>query len=270
MAPSARPRRRGQAGRPDPYAQIGLTPRASTEDVERAHAELVIFLQGAPPSVRGWAQEELAAVDDAYAALRAPRSARERQHSDRRPLRRLGVWALALAVVAGVVVGVYETGGGHTKTASSGEAATEGHGLDAAQKTRVNELMQALSADPHDARTMIELGDTFFEAHEYSNASTFMKQAVAAEPHNLTARTALGAAEFNAGDAVDAQQAWRQVVAADPKAVEAYYDLGFLYLSREPPDTKEAKNMWEHVLKLDPHSSIAKTIETHLKGMEKQ
>lgn len=267
MALSARPRRRGQAGRPDPYAQIGVPPQASAEDVERAHAELVIFLQGAPPSVRGWAREELAAVDDAYAMLRAPTRAGKRRHRDRRPLRRLSIWALALVAVAGVVVGVYETGATHTKTAS-GDTATEGHGLNAAQKARVTELMQTLSADPHDARTLIALGDIFFEAHEYSNASTFMKQALAAEPHNLTARTALGAAEFNAGDAVDAQQAWRQVVAADPKAAEAYYDLGFLYLSREPPDTKEAKNMWEHVLKLEPHSSVAKTIETHLKGME--
>lgn len=268
MMLSARSRQRGKADRLDAYAQIGLDQHASGADVERAHAALVKYLEGAPRGVRGWAQEELAAVDDAYAVLSAPTqpSARTRHSS----LRRMGITALALAVVVGVVVGVYETGSTHAKAASSEATNTEGRGLNAAQKAHVSELMETLANDPHDVSTLLALGNIFFEGHEYADATTFMKRALEVEPHNLTARTALGASEFNAGDAVAAQQAWKQVVAANPKDAEAFYDLGFLYLSREPPDVKEARSMWDHVLKLDPHSTIAKTIETHLKGLEKQ
>ncbi len=39
---------------------------------------------------------------------------------------------------------------------------------------------------------------------------------------------------------------------ADPKNVEAYYDLGFLYVSRTPPDMAEAKKMWGKVVALAP------------------
>ncbi len=94
-----------------------------------------------------------------------------------------------------------------------------------------------------------------------------MKRAVTVAPGNATAHLALGAAEFNIGDIADAQREWLYVIAEDRKNVEAYYDLGFLYVSKEPPDMADAKKVWEKVIALAPKSSEAKTIAMHLKGL---
>ena len=71
----------------------------------------------------------------------------------------------------------------------------------------------------------------------------------------MKARLALGAAKFNLGDVADAQRDWLRVIALDPENVEAYYDLGFLYLSEDPPDMARAKKMWRKVVELAPGSS---------------
>jgi cytochrome c-type biogenesis protein CcmH/NrfG len=247
---------------------MGLTPEASAEDVERAHRELVSFLESAPEGVRRWAREEIAAADHAYAAISDPAAARTARRPS--PLRRIAVGTLTLAVAAGVVVGVYNMGGGSSKAKSGQAGATEPPGLSRNDEARVSQLMVKLKTNPKDVATLVALGDIYFKARDYNNAGGFMKSAVAIDPGSTTARLGLGAAEFNLGDAADARRDWRRVIAADPKNVEAYYDLGFLYVSKEPPDMADAKKMWAKVVALAPNSPAAKTISTHLEGLAKE
>jgi len=263
-----RPRLRAQAGRIDPHARAGVTPEASAEDAERAHKELVSFLEGAPEGVRRWAREEIAAADHAYAALPDPAGARAPRR--RSPLRRVAVGALALAVVAGIVLGVYHMGGAQSNASSKGASTGEPQKLTHSEEASVSELMRELKANPKNAATLVALGDVYFKARDYNTAGGWMKRAVAVAPGNVTARLAVGAAEFNIGDLADARLEWLRVIAADRKNAEAYYDLGFLYVSKEPPDMADAKKMWEKVIALAPNSSEAKTIATHLKGLAKE
>lgn len=294
MTRSARPTRRAETGPLDPHAGIGPTPGTGEdscptpgtgEDIDtarREHRELVSFLEGAPESARRWAEHEIAAADDALAALShtengssdtengssARRSAR--RPSARRPSpRRIAIGTLALAVTAGIVVGVYHIGGGQGKAKSQEGGAAESQALNPAQEAHVSRLMDQLAANPKNVATLIALGDIYFEAHNYNTAGGWMKRAVAVAPGNLRARMALGAAEFNIGDVADAQKDWLRVVAADPKDVEVYYDLGFVYVSREPPDMTDARKVWDKVIALAPNSSEAKTVAMHIKGLTK-
>jgi len=268
MTRSAIPRLRARAGRLDPRARIGLTPEASAEDAQRAHRELVSFLEGAPEGVRRWAREEIAAADHAYAALSDPAGARAPRRPS--PLRRIAVGTLALAAAAGVVLGVYHMGGGQSKASSQGAGTAEPQKLTRGEEASVSQLMRELKANPNDAATLIALGDIFFKAHDYNSAGGWMKRAVAVDPGSMTARLALGAAEFNIGDLADARLEWLRVIGADRKNAEAYYDLGFLYVSKEPPDMTDAKKMWEKVVALAPNSTQAKTVAMHLKGLAKE
>ncbi len=268
MTSSAIPRLRARASRLDPRARIGLAPGASAKDAERAHRELVSFLEGAPEGVRRWARNEIAAADQAYAAISDPAGARAARRSS--PLRRIAVWALALAAAGGVVVGVYHTGGGQSKASSREAGTAEAQKLTRGEEASVAKLMMELKANPNNAAALVALGDIYFKVHDYNAAGGWMKRAVAVDPGNTTARLALGAAEFNLGDAADARRDWLRVIAADRKNVEAYYDLGFLYVGKEPPDMADAKRMWAKVIALAPNSSAAKTIATHLKGLVKE
>jgi cytochrome c-type biogenesis protein CcmH/NrfG/plastocyanin len=53
-------------------AQLGLPPSASPEDVDQTHVAVSDFLAAAPPSIRGWAHAQAAALDAAYLTLTDP------------------------------------------------------------------------------------------------------------------------------------------------------------------------------------------------------
>lgn len=248
------------------YARLGLTREAGDEDVERAHHELVTFLEGAPQGLRRWARSEIGAVDDARARLSGPASGAAIP-SGPRP-RRIAVWVATLAVAVGVVIAVYNLGGGQGEPASRQTEAAGQQGLNPGDQARAARLMRKLDANPKDAASLVALGDLYFKAGDYGTAGGWMEQAVAIEPRNAMARLALGAAMFNLGDAAGARRQWLRVIAIDPDNVEAYYDLGFLYMSKDPPEMVKAKRMWRKVVALAPDSAAAKTVATHLDGVK--
>jgi Cytochrome c biogenesis factor len=254
----------------DPRTRLGLTSEASDEDVESAHRDVVSFLEGAPEGLRRWAQGEIAAADDAYATLSAPASASAPRRAS--PLRRIVIGVVTLGVSAGIVVGIYDLGGGKSEAGSqgAGAGAAKAQSLSPSDEAQIAELMKKASANPKDAASFVQLGNIFFKAGDYNNAGGWMERAVAIDPGNVKAGLALGASKFNLGDVADARRDWLRVIAADPKNVEAYYDLGFLYLSKNPPEMAEAKRMWRKVVAMaPPGSEVAKTVATHLKGLEK-
>jgi cytochrome c-type biogenesis protein CcmH/NrfG len=178
------------------------------------------------------------------------------------------VGVITLAITVGVVIAVYNAGG-QDEPASTGTGGSEAR-LSPSDEARVTKLMKKVEANPKDAATLVSLGDVFFKAGDYNNAGGWMEQALAVEPQNVDARLALGASQFNLNDVSEARKQWEQVVSFDPKNVEAYYDLGFLYLSEDPPQMEKTKQMWRKVVELaPPGSSVAKTVATHLKSLEK-
>lgn len=281
MAPTMSRDARARAER-ELLARLGLTDKASDDDVETAHTELVRFLQGAPAGLATWAEREIASADEAYALLSDPaadlkavsgstppaaaaRPARGGINLSYRVL--LAVVALAAAAVIGVVV--YQSGEPSTGSAEPAAATTATADASAPQldTAKVEQLMQKISANPDDVAALTALGDLYFQAGDYNTAGGWMAKVVAIEPKNVKARLALGAAQFNLGNAGAAEKQWQRVVALDPKNVEAYYDLGFLYLSRKPADKARAKAAWAKVIAIAPDSEVAKTVATHLETL---
>jgi Flp pilus assembly protein TadD len=262
-------------------ARLGLSDKASDDDVETAHTDLVKFLEGAPSGLTAWAGREIASIDEAYALLSDPRADLSALAAKGTPVaspaRGGGVhlsYRLLLAVVgiaAATVIGVAVYESGKPSSASAEPAATTSATDPSApqvDETQVAQLMQKISANPNDLAALTALGDLYFQAGDYNTAGGWMAKVVAIKPKDVKARLALGAAQFNLGNVAAAEKEWKQVVALDPKNVEAYYDLGFLYLSKKPADNAKAKAAWAKVVAIAPNSEVAKTIATHLKTLD--
>lgn len=205
------------------------------------------------------------------AANRRPAAARP-SVSARALLRSRGVLVtVGLVVIAGIVVGVYRWGGGSNVPGINGKvtdqptASSSGTPVD---PNKVSALMQKISANPKDVASLAALGDLYFAAADYTTASLWQQKVLDIDAKNVTARLALGAAQFNLGNSSRAEQEWQKVVALDPKQAEAHYDLGFLYLSKNPPDLAKVRAEWSKVVAIDPNSQIAKTVATHLQSLQ--
>ena len=270
-------------------ARLGLKDTVSDDDVEITHTDLVKFLESAPAGLEQWARGEIAAADEAYALLSDPKAdlaamaaAAGTNGSPPAPAPArsggvllsnrvlISVVAVAAAVVIGIVV--YQSGGPSSTSAAAGQTTTTTDPAAAStpqiDQAQVAALMTKISANPKDAAALTALGDIYFQAGDYNTAGGWMAKVVALQPKDVKAHLALGAAQFNLGNVAAAEKEWKQVVVLAPRNVEAYYDLGFLYLSKKPSDTARARAAWSKVIEIAPKSAVAKTIATHMKGLD--
>jgi tetratricopeptide (TPR) repeat protein len=200
--------------------------------------------------------------------LSAPAGAARVPPRRNRLLVRAGIAVAAIVGAVAITVVVYNAGAtsvpGFTGTPAP-EASAAAAQIDQA---RVAALMQNITADPKDVTSLQDLGDIYFAAGDYSTAGGWMEKILEVDPKNLTARLALGAAAFNLGNSADAEKQWRQVIELDPENVEAHYDLGFMYLSQDPPDMTNVKAEWTRVIEIAPDSDLAKNVQQHLASFE--
>jgi tetratricopeptide (TPR) repeat protein len=293
--------------RSDLLGRLGLTDSASDQDVETAHDELVEFLEQAPSEVRTWATARSTDLDEAFALLSGPAEhlsaatpSRAVEAPTPRPRQKTTVpapaeptvtraavlaafkpgkskwwWAVLPVVLAAVVFGVYNFGGGSSVPGISGKPTEAPSAAAAGQpsavpvdQAKVAGLMTKISADPKDVPSLLSLGDVYFAAADYKTAAIWESKVLAIDPKNQGALLALGAAKFNGGDSAAAEKQWLVAAGLYPKLAEVHYDLGFLYLSQAPPNTAKVRAEWNKVIAIDPTSAVAKTVATHLKSLD--
>jgi len=181
----------------------------------------------------------------------------------RRRLPWMAAGLVAVAAVVAVGFGVYQSGAAPVAAVPSASPAASA-GLDQA---RVAQLMGQIQSNPKDTAALLELGDAFFTAGDFTTAQTWLEKLVALEPNNTQGLLALGAAQFNLGDSDAAKANWQAVLKLDSENVEAHYDLGFLYLNQAPPDLDGVRREWSEVARLAPGTNLATVVQQHLDAL---
>ncbi len=152
---------------------------------------------------------------------------------------------IVLALIVGVITGIYVAGGsGNSGTLADAEL-PEGH----------PDISQMGSSDA----SVMGTGEVEGLAE--------LVALVQREPENLDARIDLGVVYFNAGEIEEAGNQWQAVLEADPDNVPALYSMGFYYLSLDPPNEAGARETWSRVVELDPDSEEAANATSHLQSL---
>jgi len=177
----------------------------------------------------------------------------------------------AIVAVGALVIGAYVMGhqSGTAVPGFSGSPTTSSPSPSASpvDQAQVASLMQKITSNPKDYTSLLALGDIYFNAGDFKNATTFYSKATEADSTKDAAWVAYGASAYNTGDDKTALSAWQKAVALNPNNAEAHYGLGFLYLSEKPPQEAKAKAEWLEVVRIDPKSDLAKTVQQHLASL---
>lgn len=246
--PSAGPRARV-------LESLGLSPDASPDEIRAVRDQLTAHLEavdGAADAPGADVTDVL--IDDDGADLPHPPPSTGSSWPSRglRPV-------LAVLVGIGVVLGVYFMGGGDT--AADTAPAPAASGLEQAQ---VDALEAAVAADPGDVESMRELGALHHQAGDFEAAAEWQQRIVDLDPRDVDARLSLGVALFGLGDLEGAEEHWSVAADLAPDLAEVHYNLGFLYLSMDPPRADLAEAAWARVIEIDPESPLAETAAAHL------
>ena len=190
-----------------------------------------------------------------------------------KPLQKKIGMAAAIVLIAAIGFGVYYSGkssvSGISGTPTGQQSAASGGSTAAPLDTvKVAALMKKVSANPKDAASLLGLGDTYFAASDYKNAALWEQKVLDLEPKNQNALLSLGAAFYNQGDMKSAEKPWLVAARLYPKLATVHNNLGFLYMSQEPPNNAKAIVEFNKVLEIDPKSADAQTVLTHLKSLQ--
>jgi tetratricopeptide (TPR) repeat protein len=200
------------------------------------------------------------AAASAASAATAPRATN--------PWKRLYIATVGIAAIA--VVGFFginflssPSSNAAPPTAAPGTEA----GAPAVNAARVSQLMTKLQENPEDVVTLLALADEYFAVEDYATAATWLDKVIAIEPDHERAVLARGAVYFNTGDLENAEKTWTAFAAKFPDNQEVHYDLGFLYLNKPDPDWAAVQREWERVIEIDPSTTLAESVKSHLDSL---
>jgi cytochrome c-type biogenesis protein CcmH/NrfG len=168
--------------------------------------------------------------------------------------------AIAVVLVLGCLVGYLLHSSGTPAESSTAASSTSGASLPPSQisaspsqmlSTEAQPLLARLQSNPRDAATLIELGNLYYDASQWSDAIGYYTRALNETPKNPDVRTDMGIAYFYSGDADRALKEFDQALKDDPRHVQTLFNVGVVKMNGKN-DPKGAIAAWESLLKIDP------------------
>ena len=122
---------------------------------------------------------------------------------------------------------------------------------DHAADAHITELQKQVAKDPNNVAAWIELGNLFFDAQQNEKAIQAYETALKIKPDNADVWTDLGVMYRKKGDAQKALEAFQKAYSLNPKHEISLFNAGVV-LMHDLNKPKEAREMWEKLLKLNP------------------
>ena len=181
--------------------------------------------------------------------------------------------SIAIAFVAGIVVGVIAAVSYEDKTpiipppvkqtTSSPAPAAPPADL---QKP-VDTLRSMLKDDPKNLNVLIQLGNLYFDADQFSQAIEVYSRALEIDPKNADVHTDMGIMYRKKRDFDRAIAEFKKAAELDPEHVNSRYNLGIVLL-HDKQDIKGAIKAWEDYLRVEPTGPRADNIRNQMDKMK--
>ncbi|MDO5025963.1 MAG: tetratricopeptide repeat protein [Trueperella sp.] len=128
---------------------------------------------------------------------------------------------------------------------------------------RVAELEAVLADSADDVAALKDLGKVYFDALRYQDAAQYFGKAAELAPNDIEVHLMAGVTEFSLNNYDKAENYWQRATEIDPNKAEPWYNLGFIYLMREPIDNAKLDSAWDKVVELAPGSDMAQTVRDY-------
>lgn len=127
-------------------------------------------------------------------------------------------------------------------------------------------LRSLLRTNPRDVKTLIELGNLYYDHGRFQEAVECYGQALVIDPNNVNVRTDRGTSYWNQGLADLAIAEFKKSLLANPTHPQTLYNLGVVYLNGKH-NAAEARKAWEALLFYHPDYPERARIRTQLSSL---
>lgn len=180
-----------------------------------------------------------------------------------------GVAGIFFGLLAGWIIGSQQIGApgpsasGAKQNAPAPSAAQTAAPLDEA---RAAELRATAERSPSDSATRVQLGNMYFDAERFVEASRWYEEALKIEPGNVNASTDLGITYYYRNEPDRALAQFERSLAVDPKHSKTLLNIGIVRAFGKQ-DLEGAAKAWQRVLELAPDSPEARAARQALEGL---
>jgi cytochrome c-type biogenesis protein CcmH/NrfG len=180
-----------------------------------------------------------------------------------------GVAGIFFGVLVGWIIGSQQAIG---VVSPPPAAAAPASGAPAAQapppfdESRAATLKTAADRNPKDAETRVQLGNLYFDAERYDDATRWYEDALRVDPRNVNASTDLGIAYYYSNQPDRALAQFDKSLAIDPKHSKTLLNIGIVRAFGKQ-DLDGAEKAWQRVLDLAPDSPEAAVAKKGLDGL---
>jgi Tfp pilus assembly protein PilF len=133
-------------------------------------------------------------------------------------------------------------------------------------QARVQELQQAVTANPKNVDAVVQLGNTYFDAEQWDNAITWYRKAVELDPKNADASTDLGVSLYYSNRPDEALAQFERSLKISPTHTKTLLNKGIV-LAFGKQDLRGAQAEWEKVVSLAPNSPEGQAAKRALEGI---
>jgi len=133
-------------------------------------------------------------------------------------------------------------------------------------QARANALTQQAKAEPRNAAVRVDLGNVYFDAERFAEATPWYEAALEIEPKNVDASTDLAVAYFYQGEIDRALAQLDRALAVNPKHPKALLNQGIIRAFGKQ-DLVGAEASWTKVVELSPDSPEGQRAKQGLDGL---
>ena len=133
-------------------------------------------------------------------------------------------------------------------------------------ESKVAELRAAAAKNPTDAEIRVQLGDLYFDAERFGDASKWYEDALAIDPKHVNASTDLGIAYYYMNQPDRALAQFERSLAIDPRHTKTLLNIGIVRAFGKQ-DLEGAAKVWQQVVEIAPDSQEARMARQALEGL---
>ena len=151
-------------------------------------------------------------------------------------------------------------------TAASSTPSASGQAAPPFDEARAAQLKAAADQNRSDAEIRVQLGNLYFDAERYDEATRWYEEALKADPKNVNASTDLGIAYYYSNQPDRALAQFDRSLQIDPKHSKTLLNIGIVRAFGKQ-DIDGAEKAWQRVLELAPNTPEAGVARKGLEGI---
>jgi len=151
--------------------------------------------------------------------------------------------------------------------ATQSEAAPSGQTPRLIDEAEVQALKSAAARDPKDAAVRTRLGDLYFDAERYDEATTWYQESLEVDPKNANVSTDLGIAFYYLNQPDRALTQFEYSLSVDPRHAKTMLNMGVVRAYGKQ-DLAGAAAIWQKLIDMAPGSAEAQRARSTLDSLK--